>query len=210
MKKYSLMQLVLTVVNVMCLVVGNILAIKQFNIGFLTCTTTILVFPVTYILSDLFSEVYGYKWSRVTCYIAFGCNLFASLIFALAIKIPGLPTFENQAAMEAILGSTLRITIASIVAFWAGDLVNDVVFEKMRVRDANNKMFGLRAILSSVFGDIVDGIIFAFMAFFGVLPMSVLLSIMVSGVPAKIIYEIIILPITTYLKNRLIAYEGKL
>ena len=132
-KKYSFTQMLLTMIFVVSLLISNIITSKQVLLPFnITMTGAVFIFPITYILSDVFSEVYGYKWSRITCYLAFAMNLLMVLIFTLVIKTPAPSYWTNQGAFETVLGNTPRILFASLLAYVIGDFVNDKIFAKMK------------------------------------------------------------------------------
>ena len=147
-------------------------------------TCAVIVFPITYVLSDLFSEVYGYKWSRFTCYLGFTINLFAVGIFYLASLLPGVIPSQIEAFNSILLG-TFSCTLASFIAFVVGDFVNDKVFARMKIKNEglrNQKGFALRAIK-----EVAIMIIFQ--------------------LTLKITYEILILPLTTLLTKKVGKYE---
>lgn len=103
-QKYSFFQLLLTVIFTVALLLSNVIVNKQISLPFGASTVgSVILFPLTYVLSDIFSEVYGYRWSRVICYIAFGMNILMVLIFEATLKMPYPETFTNQAAFEAVL-----------------------------------------------------------------------------------------------------------
>lgn len=162
-------------------------------------TGAVIVFPITYILSDLFSEVYGYEWSRKTCYMAFAMNMLMVVFFEIAIHTPSPSYWTNQEAFQTVLGSTPRVLLASMLAFLFGDWANDKVFAKMKEKHLNEmKGFGARAILSSLIGEMCDSLIFIPIAFMGITQVSL-----------KTLYEIIILPLTTYFTRKASIYESK-
>ena len=164
-KKVSTLQVTLTVLNALCLILSNILVVKPINlfgIPFLANTCAIIVFPITYILSDVFSEVYGYEWSRVTATYAFAGTTIASVLFGVMIMMRGNGDWASQEALVQILGNTPQIVLASVFAFWFGDLINDKVFKFLKERDSKGNKFALRAIASSIAGKLVDDIIFTF------------------------------------------------
>ena len=196
-KTISKTQLCLTVLSVTALLVANVVSAKQFLLPFgITMTGAVIVFPLTYILSDLFSEVYGYKWSRFTCYLGFAMNVFMVLIFQAAIATPAPDYWTNQEAFQTVLGSTPRILAASLLAFVVGDFVNDRVFRKMKAKHAGMDGFSARAILSSFCGEVIDSAIFIPLAFLGQMPLETLATMMLCQVLIKTGYEIIILPLT--------------
>ena len=168
----------------------------------------VLVFPIVYILSDLFSEVYGYKWSRLTCYLAFCMNLFMVVVFTLVINTPAPDYWQGQEAFQLVLGNTPRILFASLTAFVIGDFVNDKIFSKMKKSHPNDiKGFGWRAILSSFFGELVDSLIFLPLAFIGTMPIETLFTMTVLQVFIKTGYEVIILPFTRFIVKKVSKYE---
>lgn len=210
-KKVSELQLFLTVLFVVSLLISNIITSKQVLLPFnITMTGAVFIFPVTYILSDLFSEVYGYRWSRITCYLAFAMNLFMVLIFSAVIATPAPNYWLNQEAFQTVLGNTPKILFASLLAFVLGDLVNDRVFRKFKSKHKNDhRGFGFRAILSSLCGELVDSLIFLPIAFFGQMPVMTLVTMTLCQVLIKTGYEIAILPITKFLVKKISKIEGE-
>lgn len=177
------------------MLVSNIIALKMISIGPLIVPAAVLVFPLTYILSDIFSEVYGYRATRRTAWYAFGANLLMVGFFKLAILIPGAPFWgeEAQKSFEFALGGTWRILIASLVAYMVGDLVNDVIFKRMKDKHGERK-FGIRSVFSSMIGVAVDSFVFITIAFYGTDFFTY--AIIPSQWSIKIAYEIILLPLT--------------
>lgn len=128
-KNITTMQCILTVLFVSSLLISNVITAKQVLLPFnITMTGAVFIFPITYILSDVFSEVYGYKWSRITCYLGFAMNLFMITVFSLVIKSPAPEHWTNQEAFQVVLGNTPKVFGASLLAFVIGDLINDRVF----------------------------------------------------------------------------------
>lgn len=210
-KPISLVQMILTLLAVVCLLISNIITAKQVLLPFgITMTGAVVIFPITYILSDLFSEVYGYKWSRLVCYLSFLANLFMVIVFSLVIITPTPDYWTNQEAFMTVLGSTPRVLIASFLAFIIGGLVDDLVFKKLKDRHPNDmKGFGFRAILSSLFGELVDSLIFLPIAFLGQMPLETLAVMTVLQVLIKTGYEIITLPITRIAVKKTLEYEKR-
>lgn len=216
MKKFkrniSELQLYLTLLFVVSLLISNIITAKQVLLPFgIVMTGAVFVFPITYILSDLFSEVYGYRWSRITCYLGFAANLFMVLIFSAVIATPAPDYWLNQEAFQTVLGNTPRVLVASLLAFVLGDFVNDRVFRKMKEKYPNSiKGFGWRAILSSVCGELVDSLVFLPIAFIGQMPLKTLAVMTVMQVLIKTGYEVVILPITRLVVKKTSAYENRM
>lgn len=208
-KVVSKLQLILTIIFVVTILICNIIAAKQIQLPFgFVITGAALLFPITYILSDVFSEIYGYKWSRIVSYIAFAMNLFMVIIFTLVIMAPAPGYYAKQEALQTILGSAPRVLFASLTAYLVGDFVNDRVFKKMKLKNPDSfKGFQFRAILSSLCGLIVDSSIFLPLAFLGIIPNKILLTMMITQVLVKISCEIILLPVTTIIVKKADQYE---
>ncbi|MDE7151587.1 MAG: queuosine precursor transporter, partial [Candidatus Amulumruptor sp.] len=114
--------LVLTVLFCVCLIVSNIMEIKTVMIGPLTLTAGIAVFPVSYIINDCITEVYGYSRARLVIWTGFAANLLVALLLQIGIMLPGTPDWQGQEAMELIFGAVPRILLASFTAFVCGSL----------------------------------------------------------------------------------------
>ena len=210
-KMVSELQLGLTLVFVVALVVSNIITSKQVLLPFnITMTGAVFIFPITYILSDLVSEVYGYRWSRLTCYFGFAANLFAALVFSAVIQSPAPSYWQNQEAFQTVLGSTPRVLVASLLAFVIGDFVNDQIFARMKRKYPDSiKGFGARAIFSSLMGELVDSLVFLPLAFWGLMPVQTLVIMTLSQVVIKTGYELVILPFTTIAVKLVSRYENR-
>lgn len=210
-KMVSELQLGLTLLFVVALVVSNIITSKQVLLPFnITMTGAVFIFPITYILSDLVSEVYGYRWSRLTCYFGFAANLFAALVFSAVIQSPAPSYWQNQEAFQTVLGSTPRVLVASLLAFVIGDYVNDQIFARMKRKYPDSiKGFGARAIFSSLMGELVDSLVFLPLAFWGLMPVQTLVIMTLSQVVIKTGYELVILPFTTIAVKLVSRYENR-
>lgn len=209
--KISKVQTYLTVLYVAALLISNIVAGKQLLLPFgITMTGAVIIFPITYILSDLFSEVYGYEWSRKTCYLAFTMNLLMVIVFSVVIATPAPDYWKNQEAFATVLGNTPRMLFASLAGFVFGDFMNDKVFKNMKQKHKTElKGFKARALLSSLVGEIIDSAIFIPIAFIGQMPLETMAIMGITQVSLKICYEIIILPITTICCKKVKQYEVK-
>ena len=216
-KKVSPLFMLLVVINTVAMLISNIIACKVFSIGFAVLPCAVIVFPITYILSDVFSEVYGYKWSRRTAWIAFGANLFMVLIFALANAIPGVdPTISE--GMKNVLGTTPWALAASLTAYMVGDLMNDKVFRKLKERNGD-KGFWYRAIISSLVGELCDSLIYIplgmnilpklFLGFEFMSWKQILIAIPTQAL-CKTIYESCIVPLTAIVARKTKEYEFNL
>lgn len=216
-KKVSPLFILLVVLNTIAMLIANIIACKVFSIGFAVLPCAVIVFPITYILSDVFSEVYGYEWSRRTAWIAFTANLIMVLFFTIANAIPGVDG-ETSAAMQKVLGTTPWSLAASLVAYMIGDLMNDKVFRKLKEKQGE-KGFCIRAIISSLVGELCDSCIFI------PLGMNILPKLFLGfefmtwdqiaiAIPAqalcKTLYESCIVPVTALVAKATKKYEHSL
>lgn len=208
--KISVMQATLTMAYVVCFIISNVLAAKQYIfIGDIALNCGTIVFPITYILSDIFSEVYGYKWSRISWFMAVSSCLFFVVCAEIAIQMPFPSFWGNQEAFSTILGSAPRTLFASLVAFGVGDYLNDRIFRKMKQKhNGSLKGFGFRAILSSLVGETFDSLIFFPLAFYGIVPIETMLITGVALVLMKTGYECIIFPVTKALAKKIIKIES--
>lgn len=205
--KFSLLPILLAI-STGTMLISNVIAGKQFTALGLALPCAVLVFPITYILSDVFSEVYGYKWSRRSAWVAFGMNLFAVLSFQVAILLPGAAWFDGQAAFELVLGNTPRILAASLLSFMLGDWINDIVFREMKKRDKHNKRFGTRSIVSSFCGEFTDSLVFIPFAFLGTMPLTQMGLMLLIQPTIKLMMEFALLPLTRWCVKWAKSYEN--
>jgi uncharacterized integral membrane protein (TIGR00697 family) len=180
-----------------CLIVANIVESKLIDLFGITATAGLLIFPISYVLNDVIAEVWGFRKARLIIWIGFLMNFLAVAVFRMSIALPPSPFFGNQVAFETILGNTERITIASFIAFLCGSFLNAYVMSKMKLA-TKGRGFSIRAVVSTLFGEGVDSLIFFFIAFFGVLPISELLMLMATQTGLKVAYEIVALPFTNW------------
>lgn len=204
--KYSELYLKLSILFVVCLLLSNILAAKLLRIGNYSVTSGVLVFPISYIINDIFSEVYGFEKTKKLIVFGFIMNLFMVLILSIAIILPAPIWFENSDSFALILGSTPRNCFASLMAYLFGSLVNSKILVKMK-GNKNNK-FGTRAIISTLFGELTDSLIFVFIAFLGKIPLIQIITMIIIQVVFKTLYEIICLPLTSIFVNKVKKYEN--
>lgn len=186
-----------------CLVISNILAVKQFDFTLFgytfPSTAGLLIFPISYIINDCIAEIWGYKKARLIIWVAFGINFFAIFLFQLSVLLPPSPHWiEMQDAYSSVLAQTPRIAVASLLAFFTGSFLNAYIMSKMKVR-CNGKYFAWRAVASTVVGELFDTFIFTTIGFLFVIPTDVVFKIIVVETVLKTLYEIIILPITTWI-----------
>lgn len=178
-----------------CLITANVLETKQLSFGPVNLTAGIIVFPVSYIINDVVCEVWGYQRTRMLIWMGFAMNFFFVLMGAIADWIPGAPYWHGDEGFHVIFGLAPRIALASFIAFLAGSFMNAYVMSRMKLR-SEGRNFSARAILSTVFGESIDSVIFFPLALGGVIPWEEMPSLMISQVTLKTVYEIIVLPVT--------------
>lgn len=206
--RFSLTFLILTVTFCVCLIVANLMEIKTVSIGSLTLTAGVAVFPLSYIIGDCLVEIYGFRKAAVVILLGFAMNLLTVLFLQLGLALPGGPQWEGQEALQTVFGATPRILAASFTAFLAGSFTNAAVMSRMK-RIHHEGRFSLRAILSTLLGEGADSAIFFPMAFAGVLPAEVIVSLIVTQTFIKTAYEIVILPLTLLVVRRLRHIEAE-
>ncbi len=200
--------LLLAVLFCVCLIVSNLMEIKTVSIGPLALTAGVVVFPISYIISDCIVEIYGFRRARLVIWLGFAMNLLVSLLLQIGLWLPGDEQWHGQEAMQLIFGAVPRILAASFTAFLCGSMVNAYVMSRMKAGREGTHGFSLRAIVSTLWGESTDSCIFFPIAFGGVLPWSMILSLIITQTLLKTLYEIIILPVTLRLVKRLRRIEG--
>src|SRR6185312_13532598 len=169
----------------------------------------ILFFPVSYVLGDVLTEVYGYAHARRCIWAGFAAMLFMAFMSWVVVALPPAPSWGNQAAYELVFGQVPRIVFASICAFWAGEFVNSYVLAKMKIW-TQGKMLWTRTIGSTIFGEGVDSALFYPLAFLGAEGWTTRLVITVAltqwGI--KTLWEVVLTPVTYAIVGFLKRREG--
>lgn len=194
---------------VVVLILSNTIAAKFFAIGPLRISCAQMLFPITYIFGDVFTEVYGYGASRRAIWYGFFASfLFVALSF-IAVVIPPAPEYRDQVAFETIFKPVGRIVLASLIAYWCGEFANSFTLAKLKLL-TKGKYLWTRTIGSTVVGQAVDTTVVIFVAFYGRegYSLPVLLRLIVSGYLIKVIYETLMTPITYAIVNFLKRTEG--
>lgn len=186
----------LTGVFTACLIVSNIIAGKTFDFFSFTLPCAVIIFPIIYIVNDVLAEVYGYHKARRVILLGFFMNLVAVICYNVTIWLPAPVFFENSEAFSVVLSSTFRLLVASFVAYLAGSLVNAKLMVYLKQWDEDKLFF--RCIISTLFGEGLDAIVFIFIGFFGTMPFEALLLMIVVQALFKTCYEIIVYPLTRY------------
>jgi uncharacterized integral membrane protein (TIGR00697 family) len=189
------------------LIVSNLASTRMVELGPFAFDGGTLVFPLTYILGDLMTEVYGYAKARAVIWTAFLCLGLAFLALHLVSLLPAPEGWEGAEAWNGILVLSPRLALGSLAAFLAGSLMNAAVLSRMKSR-APGKPPLWRFVASSLAGEAADTLIFATVAFLGVVGNGLWLELLVSNFIYKTCFEVILLPVTLALARRLKKAEG--
>lgn len=194
-KGFSSLFIFFTVVFITCLLTANIIAVKIVSLfGFFLPAGTI-IFPLSYILGDVLTEVYGYENARKVIWLGFFANLLMVIAIWIAQHLPSAPFWTDQSSFNTILGFTPRLLVASFVAYLIGSFANSFVMSKMKLF-TKGRMLWTRTIGSTIVGEGLDSLIFISIAFFTVLPLGILPSLIITQWLLKTLYEVVMTPVT--------------
>ena len=196
----------MAVLFTVCLITSNLFAAKVFAIGKVALPCAVLIFPISYILNDCFTEVWGYRKVRLGILTGFAMNLFVAIAAQIAVMLPAAPFWEGGEHFDFVFKMAPRVLLASLLAFLAGSTFNAYVLSKMKLAQ-DGKGFSIRAIVSSLAGEILDSLIFMPIAFWGT-PWRDLAWMMLFQVSFKVLYEIVILPVTSVVVKKLKEHEA--
>ncbi len=200
--------LIIAVIYVTCLLLSNLIAGKMWAVSeSITLPAAVILFPVTYILGDIFTEVYGFKNARTIIWLGFACSFFAVIIYLITIFLPHPSYWENQAAFEAVMGTTPRVAAASFIGYLFGEFSNAAILSKLKVATKGKWLFA-RTILSTVVGEGFDSVIFIMISFWGTMENSVVLRMILFQYLFKVVYEIIATPVTYAVVKKVKKIEG--
>ena len=206
-EKVSVPFMVLGILFNVCLIAANLLETKVIQIGSLTVTAGLLVFPISYIINDCIAEVWGFKKARLIIWSGFAMNFFVVALGLIAVAIPAAPFWEGEEHFDFVFGMAPRIVAASLMAFLVGSFLNAYVMSKMKVA-SRGRHFSARAILSTLAGETADSLIFFPVAFGGIIAWRELLIMMCIQIILKSMYEVIILPVTIRVVKAIKKIDG--
>ena len=206
-EKVSVPFMLLGILFNVCLIAANLLETKVIQVGSLTVTAGLLVFPISYIINDCIAEVWGFKKARLIIWSGFAMNFFVVALGLIAVAIPAAPFWEGEEHFNFVFGMAPRIVAASLMAFLVGSFLNAYVMSKMKVA-SQGRNFSARAIWSTVVGETADSFIFFPVAFGGVIAWKELLIMMGIQIVLKSMYEVIILPVTIRVVKAIKKIDG--
>ena len=203
MKKENLVSvpfMVMGIIFCVCLVAANLLETKVVQIGPISVTAGLLVFPISYIINDCIAEVWGFRKARLIIWMGFFMNFMVVLLGQIAVALPAAPFWEGEESFNFVFGLAPRIAVASLTAFLVGSFINAYVLSKMKLM-SHGRHFSLRAVMSTIAGEGADSLLFFPLAFGGLMPAVELAQMMLVQVVLKTMYEIVILPVTVRVVN---------
>lgn len=185
----------LTTAFVVILLVSNLLAQKIVRIGPVTTSGAIVLFPITYIFGDIFTEVYGYAASRRAIWLGFFGTALLYAVSALVIALPADPSWQNQQAFVTVFSFLPRLLAASLIAYWAGEFVNSYTMARLKLLTQGRHLW-TRTVGSTVTGQAVDTVLVIVLTFAGRMPAPTLFRIIWQGYLLKVAYEVLATPLT--------------
>jgi queuosine precursor transporter len=205
--RYSSFFVAVATLFVTCLLVSNVIAVKLVMVQGLVLPAGIVIFPISYLLADVLTEVYGYRAARRVIWLGFFCNLLAVLAIWVGGLLPAAPFWGDQTAYDRILGATPRILLASFLAYLVGEFANTIIMSRLKLAMAGRHLWA-RAIGSTLVGQGLDSAVFISVAFFGLMPLSILLGTIVTQWLVKSVYEALATPLTYAMVGFLKRREG--
>ena len=190
-----------------CLLTANITAVKLVQVFGLIVPAGIVIFPLSYIIGDVLTEVYGYRQARRVIWLGFMCNLIAVMAIWLGQILPAASFWDGQAAYERILGYTPRLLVASVLAYLVGEFTNSMVLAKMKLA-TRGRWLWMRTIGSTLIGQGLDSLVFVVFAFAGTIPVAELTSAILTQWLIKTAYEAAVTPLTYVVMAFLKRHEG--
>ncbi len=198
---------ILVHIFVVVLLISNLIGPKICAIGPFRVSGAQLLFPITYIFGDVFTEVYGYAGSRRAIWIGFFASILLALMGLFTVWVPPAPEWHNQAAFATVFNFVPRMVMASLIAFWGGEFTNSYVMAKMKLWTEGRHLW-TRTVGSTVAGQAVDTTLVMVLAFAGSTPFRVIVNLILSGYLFKVVYEVIATPLTYLIVNSLKRSEG--
>ncbi|RJQ34262.1 VUT family protein [Candidatus Parcubacteria bacterium] len=198
----------ISVFFVAVLLISNIASTKIVQFGPLTFDGGTLLFPLSYIFADILTEVYGFSRARRVIWLGFICAAVMSILLYIVQILPPAADWPNQDAYNAILGQAPRIVLASLIAYLCGEFLNSFVLAKMKVWTAGKSLW-TRTIGSTLVGELVDSTLFILIAFAGVLPGALLVTLIISNYVFKTFIEVVFTPMTYAIVRYLKRSEGE-
>ena len=176
----------------------------------ISATTGLFLFPASYLIGDLLTEVYGYSKSRRVIWTGFACLLVTNLLILFFRALPSAPTWGLEEEYSKIFAMSFRVSMASMVAYFCGEFTNSLVIAKLKVW-TKGKYQALRIIGSTAAGELVDSVLILFLGFYGSAgyPLELMFKVLITNYSFKVAWEIVVYPLTRQLLKFLKKSENE-
>lgn len=203
MKQYKYLGL-LTALAVTIYLVTNVTSSKIIQIGPFFVSVVVLYWPFSYVLGDIFTEVYGYAEARKVIWKVMLCAAISAIIYAIVVQIPSAPGSDSgdYVAFSRVLGAVPRTVLAGFVTYFVGSFLNDYTLAKMKVLTRGQWLW-TRTIGSTIIGEAGETLVFYPLAFYGILPLNLMIAAMVGGWIIKVGIEVFFTPVTYWVIAKL-------
>jgi queuosine precursor transporter len=192
---FSIWFILVVALFITSLITANLVAVKLIDIAGLIMPAGVVIFPISYIVGDVLTEVYGYQQARRVIWLGFLCNLLVVMTIMLLERLPAPGFWDGQDAYERILGFTPRLLLASFLAYLVGEFANSAVMAQMKVA-TEGRFLWMRTIGSTIVGQGLDSSVFIVVAFYGAMPTGVLVNTVLIQWVVKSVYEALATPVT--------------
>ena len=192
---------------IVVLLISNLVGQKICAFGPFRVSGAQLLFPITYIFGDVFTEVYGYGGSRRVIWMGFFASGLMALIGLITVALPAAPEWHNQEAFATVFEFVPRLVIASLIAYWCGEFANSFTLAKMKIFTKGRHLW-TRTVGSTVVGQAVDTIVLMVVAFGGQRNVGLIVRLILSAYLFKVVYEVLATPLTYWIVGFLKRSEG--
>jgi len=199
--------LIITGFFISFLLITNVVAGRLVQLGGMTLTADLFLFPLTYIFGDVLTEVYGFRKARLAIWLGFAANFIMALVFILVISLPSPTFWEHEAAYRTVLGFAPRIVLASLIAYFAGEFSNSVVLSRLKIA-TRGRWLWTRTIGSTLIGQGIDTTVFMSIAFVGLYSTDIFMGMVLVQYGWKVAYEVLATPVTYAVIGYLKRSEG--
>lgn len=199
--------LIITGFFISFLLITNVVAGRLVQLGGMTLTADLFLFPLTYIFGDVLTEVYGFRKARLAIWLGFAANFIMALVFILVISLPSPTFWEHEAAYRTVLGFAPRIVLASLIAYFAGEFSNSMVLSRLKIA-TRGRWLWIRTIGSTLIGQGIDTTVFMSIAFVGLYSTDIFMGMVLVQYGWKVAYEVLATPVTYAVIGYLKRSEG--
>jgi len=206
-KTVSVSFMLLGILFNVCLIASNLLETKVIEVGGVTATAGLIVFPISYIINDCIAEIWGFKKARLIIWSGFAMNFLVVGFGQLAVALPAASFWTEEEEFNFVFGMAPRIVVASLCAFGVGSFLNAYVMSRMKIT-SHGRHFSLRAVVSTLVGESADSLIFFPIAFGGLIPWTELGVMILTQAILKSLYEVLVLPVTIYVVHYIKRIEN--